>query len=206
MTAIDIDTIELGKGAHGSFQEGACLLEAASFIAGEPWSDHPACVSPVLGAYGRSLNDSLPHDRRQELKDYVPQLIGTAEDGQDEARSYLALDWLIRTYTPAFLDLAGLTREAQELRSLRRIVDLVAAQTAGPVVRNAQKKSDAAWDAAWDAAGDAARARAAWVAARDAARDAAGDAARDALKPTVDQLQTSAIALLGVMINPAVIA
>jgi hypothetical protein len=213
---IDLDTLTLTSGSHTSFESGACLLEAASYMAGERFSDQPNCVSPVLGTYGRRLNDTLPTVRRQELKAYIPQLIGTADDGQDEARSYIALDWLIRTYTPAFLHLAGLTVEAQELRSLRRIVDPVAAQSAGPVVRNARTKAAAAWDAAraaagaaaWAAAGDAAWA-AAWdaagAAARAAARAAAGAAAGAALKPTVEMLQTSAIALLGVMIDPAVI-
>jgi len=164
---ITLDEIILSVGSHQGLQEGACLLEAASYIAREPWTDHPACVSPVLGAYGRALNDALPDDRRQELKPYIPRLIGTANDGQDEARSYIALDWLIRTYTPAFLDLAGLTAEAQQLRSLRRIVDMVAVKAAGPVVRSAREKAAAAWVAAGDAA-------------RDAAGAAAGGAARDA--------------------------
>ena len=222
MTIINLDTITLAKGAHDDFESGSCLLEATAYLANEPFSDHPACVSHVLGAYGRSLNDVLPDDRRQELKQYIPGLIGTANDGKDGARSYIALDWLIRTYAPAFLDLAGLTGEAQELRSLRRIVDPVAAKEAVPVVREAGQKASAAGDAAWESAGDAAWAAArdaaanaardaAWAAARAAARDAAwesaGDAAwaaaRDALNPTVDTLQTSAIALLGVMIDPS---
>jgi hypothetical protein len=83
---------------------------------------------------------------------------------------------------------------------------------------------DAAWDAAGDAAGDAARAAAvaawaagdaaaaageaawtaAWTAAGDAAWDAAGEAARaaagDVLQPTVDRLQTSALALYAAMV------
>ena len=78
---------------------------------------------------------------------------------------------------------------------------------------------DAAWDAARDAAGDAAWAAAwaaaeaaAWYAARDAAGDAAGaaawdaarDAASDVLKPTVDQLQASAITLYRDMITGGV--
>jgi hypothetical protein len=289
MPTINLDHLTLNSGAHPSIEAGACLLEAASYVAGEPWTDHPQCVSPVLGSFGRNLNDALPDDRRQELKPYIPRLIGTADDGKDETRSYIALDWLIRTYTPAFLDLAGLTGEAAELRNLRRIVDIVAARQAGPVVRRAREKAAAAWDAArdaagnaawaaardaawdaagnaagnaaraaawaaaWDAAGDAARAAAgdaawaaawdaawaaawdaagdaawaaagnaagnaardaaraaAWAAAWDAARAAAGnaarDAARDALKPTVDSLQSSAIALLGTMIDGQVTA
>ena len=77
---------------------------------------------------------------RQELKRFLPQpgqpspLAGTRDDGLDETRGYLALDWLVRTHTPAWLDLAGLGAEARSLRDLSRIVDMAAAQTAGPVV------------------------------------------------------------------------
>jgi hypothetical protein len=180
----DLSTLTLSKGDH-SPGEAMCLLEAVAFVAREPWSDHPACVCPVLGAFGRNLNDVLPDAKRQRLVPLIPQLIGTAGDGLAETRSYMALDWLIRTYTPAWLDLAGLTAEAQTLRDLRRIVDLSAAQSAGSVVREAQKKSDAAWaaarDAAWDAARAAARA-AAGAAARAAGGAAGGDAARDAAR------------------------
>jgi hypothetical protein len=211
------------------------LLEWAAYVAGEPWSDTPACVSPVLGVFGRNINDVLGDDKRQELKRFVPSsaaelanatpeqragwILGTAGDGLDEQRSYMALDWLIRTWTPTWLDLAGLTAEAQTLRDLRRIVDLVAAQQAGPVVRAAGEKAterraaawaaagDAAWaaagDAAWDAAGAAAWA-AAGAAAGDAAGAAAGDAAWDVLNPTVAALQDSAIALFATMIRPEI--
>jgi hypothetical protein len=180
----------LHKGSHtppraGDTTPDACLLEAVAWIAGEPWSDHPACTSPVLGTFGRSLNDCLPDALRQELLPLAPLMVGTAGDGLDEVRSYMALDWLVRTYTPAWLDLAGLTGEAQALRDLRRIVDLVSAEAAGPVVRDGRAKAAAARDAARDAAGAAARdaARdAAWDAARAAARAAAWDAARDAAR------------------------
>jgi hypothetical protein len=242
--------VVLQKGSHSSPDEGVCLMEALAYVRGIAHTDHPPCVSPILGNYGRSLNDVLPDARRQDLKSLIPLLPGTADDGLDETRSYIALDWLIRTYTPAWLDLAGLSDEARSLRELRRIVDLVAAQQAGPVVRAAQTKAAAAWAvaraASWAAAraaaaGDAARAAAVGDAARDAAGDAAwavaraaaagdaagaaavgdavgaatraaawavaagdavGDAARDVLKPAVDQLQVSAIALFGEMIAP----
>ena len=200
-------TITLTRGAHETRAAGVCLLEAAAWFAGKSHTDHPACVSPVLAAYGRSLNDALPDDSRQLLVPFVPLMPGTAGDGLDEARGYLALDWLIRVHTPAWLDLAGLADEARALRDLSRITDLAAAQAARPVVLTARNKATAArdatkdaaraaaWDAAWaaagaaakaaawdaaagEAAGDAARA-AAWDAARDTARDAAGNAAWD---------------------------
>jgi hypothetical protein len=185
MNHLNLDTLTLARGAHGLRDDGVCLMEAVAWWAGEEHTDHPACVSPVLGAYGRSLNDVLPDARRQELLGFVPLLPGTAGDGRDETRSYLALDWLIRVWTPTWLELAGLAGEARALRQLRPIVDMTAAQSAGPAVRQASQKAAAAQAAAWDAARvaagvaawDAARA-AAWVAARAAAGVAAGVAAR----------------------------
>jgi hypothetical protein len=178
-----LDTITLDKSSHADFDDGHCAMEVVAWLAGEGHTDAPSCASPVLRTFTINLNDSWDERQRQTLKPYLPRMVGTAGDGLDETRSYLALDWLIRTYAPAWLDLAGLTVEAQELRDLRRIVDLVAAQAAGPVVRKASVKAaaagDAAADAARDAAGDAA-ADAAWDAAADAAGDAAADAAGDA--------------------------
>lgn len=153
----------------------------------------PPGVSPILHAYAMQLNDVLPDGRRQELRRFLPdgedRFAGTAHDGLDETRGYFALDWLIRTYTPAWLDFAGLSAEAQALRDLRRITDLVAARSAGPVVRAGRDKAATARDAAWAAAGHTAWAAAwhtaggaAWATAGDAARDAAGDAAGGAAR------------------------
>jgi hypothetical protein len=206
----DLKNITLAKGSHNDCDDGMCLFEAYNWLSRQQHTDAcPPGVSPVLHTFGMRLNDALPDDRRQDLKQYLPNgvslLAGTADDGLDETRSYMALDWLIRTYTPAFLDLAGLSAEATTLRDLRRVADMAAAEAAGPVVRDASSKAyaarDAARAAAWDAARDAARA-AAWDAAGDAAWAAAGDAAGDVLKPTVTALQDSAIALYGQMIRP----
>jgi hypothetical protein len=206
-----ITTITLARGSHEPPQEDCdnpqrCLFEAYNWLTRHAHTDsRPPGVSPVLHQFGMSLNDILPDDRRQELKRFLPnghdRLAGTESDGKDETRGYIALDWLIRTWTPAWLDLGGLGEEAAALRDLRRIADLAAAGVAGPIVRNASTKAaaagdaawtaawnaagaaawDAAWDAAWNAAGAAAR-DAAWAAAWTAARDAAWAAARDAAR------------------------
>jgi hypothetical protein len=192
MTAAPVlSELHLDTSSHSTRDDGVCLLEAVAWFAGEKHTDRPSCVSPVLRDFGISLNDRFPDDKRQLLVPLIPELVGTAGDGHDEARGYLALDWLVRTFTPAWLDLAGLAESAGELRGLRRIVDLTVAEAAGPVVRASGAKAaaagaaagDAAWDAAGDAAGAAAGAAArdaAWDAARAAAWDAAGDAAGDA--------------------------
>jgi hypothetical protein len=188
-----IEKIKLGHGSHPAPNNGlvnACVMEAVAYVAGEPWSDHPACVSPVIGAFLRSWNDALPTEDRQMLKPYILRVVGTNTGKRDdERRAWLATDWLARECAPAWLRLAGLTEQAEALESLAPLKGSAAARKAQPVLESARKDSaaaraaawDAAGDAAWDAAGAAARA-AAWDAAGDAAWDAAGDAAWDAAR------------------------
>src|SRR6266545_4298303 len=38
----------LSPGKHRSPRTGACFMELASLLAGERWSDHPACTHPLL--------------------------------------------------------------------------------------------------------------------------------------------------------------
>ncbi|WP_462203436.1 hypothetical protein, partial [Frankia sp. CcWB3] len=193
MHALDLATLVLAKGGHDNLKQGSCLLEAVSYLADEPWSDRPECVSPVLGAFGRILNDVLPNSKRQKLKPYIPQLMGTAADGLDEARGCLALDWLVRVCTPTWLRLVpGPTAYADLLANHRPIASLEDVAAIGDIVRDAASHAaqaraaareaawpavrDAAWDAAWVAACNAARAvqEAAWAAAQEAAaREAA---------------------------------
>lgn len=120
---INLDTIQLDTGAHDANSGRMCLLEAASYIAGEPFSDHPQCVDPIIGAYGRRLNDLLPTEMRQELKQFLPGMLKTADDGKSDARRYLLADWATRTSLPRWLDLAGRTTDAAALRELPEIVD-----------------------------------------------------------------------------------
>lgn len=135
-------------------------------MAGEPWSDHPQCVCPTLGSFGRTWNDALSDEDRQMLKPYIPRLIGTrtTPDLQDR-RAYMAADWAVRTYTPTWLRLINLEEEAAALEALPELVDVHTCRNARPAIEAARQRADAAGaaarDAAWAAAGDAAGAAAA---------------------------------------------
>lgn len=189
MHHLDPTTLHLDQGGHNGPTAGHCLMEAVSMFAREPFTDEPRCVSPVLRIFGMRLNDVLDDDKRQTLRPYIPRLVGTAGDGLDEARSYMALDWLIRVYTPTWLRLVpALTGQADLLAQQGPIRSLEDAAAVGDAVREAASQASAAGAAAWAAAGAA-------------AGDAAGAAARDALSPTVAALQDSAIDLYGVMIT-----
>ena len=70
-------TIKLSKGRHNSPDEGACVMELASMLAGEPFSDHPVSVCPVIGSCLRAYNDWIDDDRRQDLYRYASEVVGT---------------------------------------------------------------------------------------------------------------------------------
>ena len=201
----DLETLHLASGSHQRFEDGACLLEAASWLAGESFTDHPECVCPVLATFGRSWNDHLSDDARQVLKPYAAKLVGTRSTSEVESRrSWMACDWLVRSFTPAWLYLAKLDDDAAALEALPELTAVELGDIALPVIERSRDQSRAARDVAWAAARDAAWA-AAWAVAWDAAGAAAGDvawaAAWDALAPTVFALQISALDLFDRMIE-----
>jgi len=204
---ITLEEIRLSRGNHNppNGEKEGCLLEWASFLAGEPWSDHPQCVSPIIASFGRRWNDDLDNESRQVLVDYLPRIINTRGTRYQEIERYwMVVDWMCRVYMPAWLDLAGLTTEADTVRRLPKFADAKVAKKSQPTLDHARRQGDAARDAAGNAARDAAGA-AARDAAGAAARDAAGAAARaaawDKLRPTTESLQVSALQLLDDLIE-----
>jgi hypothetical protein len=74
MTAHDDPTAQsapgrplLAVGAHLVPEDGACLMEYASMLAGRPFSDHPSCTDPMLGTLARLVNDACTDSGRDGL-------------------------------------------------------------------------------------------------------------------------------------------
>lgn len=130
--------IYLTRGAHEAPSDGLCLLEAVSNYFNGEHTDDPRCVSPLLASFGRRLNDYLPDDLRQRLVPFVPRMINTNDDGLDVARSFLVLDWLVRTLLPNRLDKAGRHEDADYLRSLHQITDEPSAYAAKDALTSAR--------------------------------------------------------------------
>ena len=207
------EVVTLAEGNHSPDEGGMCAMEAVAYVTGEPWSDHPECVCPVLAAFARSWNDGLPDDARNALLlPLIPRFVGTRGSAAlAERRALMSADWLVRVHTPAWLRLAKLDKQADALASLPEITSMAQVPSIRPAIDAARDDAAAAWAAAraagaagaaaWAAAGDAARAAGA---ARDAARAAAGAAAGDALNPTRLELQNSARDLLIRMIEAEV--
>lgn len=209
------DDYTLAYGTHATPEEGRCAMEWVSHLAGEPHSDAPACVSPVLRALCIALNDGLADGPRQRLRPYLARTIGTADDGLDTPRAWMAMDWLVRTYTPAWLALAGLHDDGAGLACTAAIVDARSLRAALPRLERARRAARTARRAAfgrqghpvtsWAAAMSGGRAgreaawacagAAAWAAARVAIGDGDGDRARAHARAAAGDAAATAVRL-----------
>jgi hypothetical protein len=70
----------LSRGKHRNPRKGACFMEFASLLAGERWSDHPACTHPLLAAVARHVNDYSSDAGRARLAGLIPSVIGLTGD------------------------------------------------------------------------------------------------------------------------------
>jgi hypothetical protein len=71
-------TVRLAAGRHRSPRFGVCVMELASMLSAEPFSDRPRNASPVIGAFLRTYNDGLDDERRQDLYELAALIVGTA--------------------------------------------------------------------------------------------------------------------------------
>jgi hypothetical protein len=78
MSSVSYQTIKLSAGRHSSPEVGACVMELASMLAGEPFTDQPESVCPVIGSFLRAYNDLVDDDRRQDLYSCAAKVVGSA--------------------------------------------------------------------------------------------------------------------------------
>jgi hypothetical protein len=79
---LDIGSLRLAPGSHSSPREGVCVVELASLLGGEKFSDRPGCVCNVIAAFLRSFNDRVAHAERQRLVPYADRAVGSRADRQ----------------------------------------------------------------------------------------------------------------------------
>ena len=80
MNNLDLAVPVLSRGKHRSPRKGACFMEFASYLAGERWSDHPACTHPLLAGVARDVNDCTSDSGRSRLAPLIPSVIGLTPD------------------------------------------------------------------------------------------------------------------------------
>ena len=67
----------LDRGAHPPGSGKACAMEAASWLAGERWSDHPKTVHRAIATVARWVNDAVDDEERQDLWPLILASVGT---------------------------------------------------------------------------------------------------------------------------------
>lgn len=70
----------LSAGRHRNPRHGACFMEFASYLAGERWSDHPACTHTLLAALARDVNDLTSNAGRDRLMPFITRVVGLTSD------------------------------------------------------------------------------------------------------------------------------
>jgi len=75
----------LSAGAHRPGDGKACVMEYVALLAGEPWSDTPACTYPPLASVAQVVNDRLRDEDRHLLVPLIGRLFGTTAPVDDAA-------------------------------------------------------------------------------------------------------------------------
>ncbi len=100
MGLVTHQTIKLSKGKHTSKEHGACVMELASMLADEPFSDHPAAVCPVIGSLMRAYNDTIDDRRRQDLYTYAAKVVGSRRSSElERMRAAHVTSWMAKPMT-----------------------------------------------------------------------------------------------------------
>jgi hypothetical protein len=100
-------TVELSRGGHRSPEEGACVMELASMLAGERFGDHPKSVCRVIAGFLRAYNDAVDRDRRKDLFACAAAVVGTRGSRSTERAR---IEWMLAT-----LDELGVLRLGRTL-------------------------------------------------------------------------------------------
>jgi hypothetical protein len=92
MTEVPFGLPSLSKGAHPAGSGEACIMEYVSILAGETFSDAPACTHPVLAHMSRRVFDMMTTDeQRFTMAPFIGRLFGTTPPADPAERKALAL-------------------------------------------------------------------------------------------------------------------
>ena len=134
----------LSPGRHRSPRRGACFMEFASYLAGERWSDHPACTHGTLAHLARLVNDCTSEAGRARLTPLIPEVIGLTSDDP-------LLDVLIAVRAAhAALPVAAEERQRSQAVGLHVALGVLAERD-GELVAGLREDAEAALRAAPDA-------------------------------------------------------
>jgi len=142
---VNFQTIRLSKGKHAAPTEGACVMELASMLAGEPFSDRPAAACPVIGGFLRAYNDRIDEERRQDLYRYAALVVGSRASAEVErAREERCLAWAEERKRERARPLRWVTRASPAVVDRRLGLDAAGTYAARSIRRHTDRSHAAA--------------------------------------------------------------
>jgi hypothetical protein len=125
----------LGQGSHHPWSSTPCAMEAASWIAGHRWSDHPRSVHPAIAGVARMVNDSLSDDERQGLWPLILASVDTARPWRP------ILSWRLHRYAVIAMRAAGGPTTAVWRGTLDRFAELTKVELSTGSLLDAQAQA-----------------------------------------------------------------
>jgi hypothetical protein len=120
-------TVPLARGKHTSPRNGACVMELASMLAGEEFTDRPDAVDPVIAAFLRAYNDAVDDRRRQDLYRYASAAVGSRASAEvTRRRAQRCLDELRALRRWPFASLVAPRTLADSVPGMERIAGRLA--------------------------------------------------------------------------------
>jgi len=107
----------LSRGRHRDPEQGSCLMEYVSVLAGERFSDRPRCTHPALARLAQQVNDTVADTARPRLARLAPGLIGT--DIDDPQLPHVIVERCVAAALGVAPDDARLARLARRTRRRR---------------------------------------------------------------------------------------
>jgi hypothetical protein len=99
-------------------EDGLSVMEATAFLAGEKHGDHPECTCPVIAAYVSRIADWASDEQRQQLRGFLPRLIGSQSAEHMAPRAEYLTHQAVTVFLPLMYDELKQSRIASALRAL----------------------------------------------------------------------------------------
>jgi hypothetical protein len=81
MSAVVEQQPGLRAGRHQHPDDGVCLMEYVSMMAGDTFTDAPRCTDPLLAELARLVNDTIGEQARDSLMGMAPRLVALPRTG-----------------------------------------------------------------------------------------------------------------------------
>lgn len=89
MTEVPEGLPTLSGGSHHQAEGQACVMEYVSVLAGNEWTDYPACTNPIIACVAQCVNDNMADSERHRLVPLIGRLLAASNRSAEVNRALL---------------------------------------------------------------------------------------------------------------------